>query len=295
MAAVRAMINERDQPGPGRHGEGRPRHRRVRHQPLQRRAPAHLGRQLRADELRHRRHHGRAGARPARLRVLPQVRHPGAARHPAGRRRTARRRRDDGSGGTLRHRRELRRVLRPAERGSTAADVRPRRARGLRPGRRHLPPQGLGHLPPALLGHADPRDPLRGLRNRAGAGGRAAGAPAARRQDRGRRRFATGPRAGVRQREVPDLRWSGAPRDRHDGHVHRLVLVLLPLLRRPQRHRAVRFPQDRLLVPDRPVHRRRRARHPAPDLLALLDEDDARPGADLESTSPPRACSRRAW
>ena len=40
--------------------------------------------------------------------------------------------------------------------------------------------------------------------------------------------------------------------------------------------------QDRLLVPDRPVHRRRRARHSAPDLLALLDEGDARHRPDHE-------------
>ena len=43
-----------------------------------------LGGQLRADGVRHGRDHGGAGARPARLRVLPQVRHPGAAGDPAG-------------------------------------------------------------------------------------------------------------------------------------------------------------------------------------------------------------------
>ena len=49
---------------------------------------------------------------------------------------------------------------------------------------------------------------------------------------------------------------------------------------REERPGAVRLRGSRLLVPDRPVHRRRRARHPAPDLLALLDEGDARPRAD---------------
>ena len=44
--------------------------------------------------------------------------------------------------------------------------------------------------------------------------------------------------------------------------------------------RAVRFEEDRLLVPDRSIHRRRRARHPAPDLLALLHQGDARHRAD---------------
>ena len=38
----------------------------------------------------------------------------------------------------------------------------------------------------------------------------------------------------------------------------------------------------RVLVSDRSVHRRRGARDSAPDLLALLDQGDARPGADHE-------------
>ena len=37
-----------------------------------------------------------------------------------------------------------------------------------------------------------------------------------------------------------------------------------------------------ILVPHRPVHRRRGTRHSAPDLLALLDQGDARPGHDHE-------------
>ena len=41
-------------------------------------------------------------------------------------------------------------------------------------------------------------------------------------------------------------------------------------------HGAVRFEEDRVLVSDRPIHRRRGARHPAPDLLALLHQGDAR-------------------
>ena len=76
--------------------------------------------------------------------------------------------------------------------------------------------------------------------------------------------------------QVSEVRRPSSARDRHDGHVRRFVLVLLPLLRRAQRPGAVRSREDRLLVPDRPVHRRRRARHPAPDLFALLDEGDAR-------------------
>ena len=40
--------------------------------------------------------------------------------------------------------------------------------------------------------------------------------------------------------DCPQLRRAGAPRDRHDGHVRRLVLVLHPLLRPAQRPGAVR-------------------------------------------------------
>ena len=43
--------------------------------------------------------------------------------------------------------------------------------------------------------------------------------------------------------------------------------------------------EDRLLVSHRPVHRRGGARHPAPDLLALLDQGDARPRPDQATTS----------
>ena len=45
------------------------------------------------------------------------------------------------------------------------------------------------------------------------------------------RRIAAGPRAGVRQRDVPEVRRPGATRDRHHGHFRRLVLVFLSLYR----------------------------------------------------------------
>ncbi len=74
----------------------------------------------------------------------------------------------------------------------------------------------------------------------------------------------------------PKCGGAGAARDRYHGHLHRFVLVFLPLLRSAQQPAALRPRQDRLLVRDRPVHRRRGARHSAPDLLALLHQDDAR-------------------
>ena len=49
-----------------------------------------------------------------------------------------------------------------------------------------------------------------------------------------------------------------------------------------------------ILVSHRPVHWRGGARDSAPDLLALLDKDDARPGAG-EDDEPVRPSSRRAW
>ena len=53
--------------------------------------------------------------------------------------------------------------------------------------------------------------------------------------------------------------------------------------------------EDRLLVRDRSIHRRRGARHSAPDLLALLHQDDARYRPDRRTRSRCGGCSRRAW
>ena len=77
--------------------------------------------------------------------------------------------------------------------------------------------------------------------------------------------------------DLPEVRRQGPARDGHDGHVRRLVLVLLPLPLAAQERRADRPRGRALLVPDRPLRRRHRARDPAPRLLALLDEGDARP------------------
>ena len=78
---------------------------------------------------------------------------------------------------------------------------------------------------------------------------------------------------------LPALRGQGPARDRHHGHLRRLVLVLRPL------HRAAGARADldarrRLLDERRPVYRRRRARDPAPALLAVL-----RPGDDADRPS----------
>ena len=80
--------------------------------------------------------------------------------------------------------------------------------------------------------------------------------------------------------DLPEVRWARAARDRHDGYVRRFELVLLSLHRCEECERSVRFGDGEVLVSDRSVHRRRGARDSAPDLFALLDEGDARPGLD---------------
>ena len=126
-------------------------HRPLRDEPRQRRADPDLGRRLRADGLRHRRDHGRARARRARLRVrarrfaLPVV---------AGdRRRTAR----SSTPATLR------RAVRGG-RAEGAAIVEWLAERGRGEAGDQLPPARLELLAPALLGLPDPDRLLRGVR-----------------------------------------------------------------------------------------------------------------------------------
>ena len=107
-----------------------------------------------------------------------------------------------------------------------AADLKaqgPRRQAGA------VPPARLGHLAPALLGHADPDHSLRSLRAGAGAGERPAGGAAGRSRS-GRQRQPAAQVRAVPEVRVPDVRQAGAARDRHDGHVRRLGLVLHALL-----------------------------------------------------------------
>ena len=79
--------------------------------------------QLRADGLRHGRHHVRPRPRPARLRVRPQVRPRGARRHPA-RGRAPRRRHDAGRVRRRRTRRQQRALRRPDGRRGHPEDGR---------------------------------------------------------------------------------------------------------------------------------------------------------------------------
>ena len=111
-------------------------------------------------------------------------------------------------------------------------------------GRRHgqLPPARLAGVAPAVLGLPDPRRLLPRPRDRAGPGGPAPGArPRRRRVPPDRRVAARHPRR-VPPHHLPDLRRPGRPRDRHHGHLRRLVVVLPALLRPvdPGRARSTR-------------------------------------------------------
>ena len=140
----------------------------------------------------------------------------------------------------------------------------------------HLPAARLAGQPAALLGHADPGHLLPDGRRRAGPGRRAAGAPAGDRRLRGQRRQPAQPRRGVPARRLPALRRPGPARDRHHGHLHGFVVVLVPLPVTGRAGRPGGSRDDRQLDAGRPVHRRRRARRHAPAVRPLLHQGDGR-------------------
>ncbi len=78
--------------------------------------------------------------------------------------------------------------------------------------------------------------------------------------------------------QLPGVRQAGAARDRHHGHLRGFGLVLHALLR-PDERAGHGGRRHAVLDADGPVHRRHRARHPAPAVRALLDQGDARPRA----------------
>ena len=114
------------------------------------------------------------------------------------------------------------------------------------------------------------------LRHRAGARRPAAGG-AARGLRAGRFRQSAAQARRFPELHLPEVRQAGAARDRHHGHLRRFVLVLRALLPAAGKTDAMVDERDQLLDAGRPVHRRHRARHPAPALFALLDQGDARP------------------
>ncbi len=257
-----------------------------RHQPGQRRAHPDVGRRLRADGVRHRRADGRAGARRARLRVREEVR-PGDPPCRRGRRRAAVHRR--------RHDRQLGpAVQRDAQPRGARRDRRLARPRGTGPSLGQLPPAGLAALPAALLGLPDSGGALRRVRDRAGPRRPAAGDPARRHGLQAEGPLPARRGRGLGQHDLSEVRSAGAAGDRHDGHVRRLVVVLPALLRRQQRRGGVGSGGPRAVGAGRPVHRRRRARDPAPHVRALLREGVRGHGPPRCRRSRSRRSSRRA-
>ena len=222
---------EEDPGARGGGGEDWRLHRASCREPGKRGAAPGIRRGLRADGLRDGRDHGRARARPARLRLRHRIRVAGTTGRPACRRRGG-----SGDGACQAHRGrdacELRGVRRPARARGRSQDRREARGGRPWPADGQLPPARLGVLATALLGLPDPRRLLRRVRDRSGAGRGAPGDPARDRGLQAERAAAARAGRGMGQRSVSALRPARAPRDRDYGHVRRLLLVLPSLLRR---------------------------------------------------------------
>ena len=108
------------------------------------------------------------------------------------------------------------------------------------------------------------------------------------------RREPADPRRGVPQRRLPVVRRTGEARDGHDGHLHRLVVVLVPLPVAAQGRRPGRPGDGRDVDPGPAVHGRRRARRDAPAVQPLLDQGDARRRPGRRRASRSGGCSTRA-
>ena len=146
-----------------------------------------------------------------------------------------------------------------------------------------LPAARLAHLPPAHVGHAHSDCLLRRLRDGTSVLRPASRMPAGEDRVPALRRECPAAYAVVPEHGMPEVRPGGQARNRHDGHLHVLVVVPVrlrgPLLGRrqaPDPRRAPLEPRGRGLLAARgSVHRRHRARHHAPTLHAVLHQGPA--------------------
>ena len=144
-----------------------------------------------------------------------------------------------------------------AHRGSAIAWLE---ATGRRQGGGHVSPARLADHPPALLGRADPHRLLRRAwrRCRSPRTSCRCCCPIEVRVQADWR-VAAALRARVPEHDLPDLWRPGHARDRHDGHVH-LLVVVLPALRRPaERDAGVVGGEGGEVAAGGHVHRRRRS------------------------------------
>ena len=261
-------------------------------QPGERPTRADLDRRLRADQLRHRRDHGRAGPRHARLRVRPAVRACRSCRWSI-RGDTPSVDRDDSAGRRSRRspakaRRSTPSALqRPADRRVQAARSPPTwPQRGLGRAGGQLQAARLALQPAALLGRAV-SDPARARRRRQA--DRPASAPCRPTSCRSTcRSWTTSSRTAA-----PSRRWSKAPDEwlySDASTASATSAKRTPCRNGPARAgttcgSSIRRTTSALVDPrsrtgldaGRPVHRRRRARGAAPALRPLLAQGAVRP------------------
>ena len=154
-------------------------------------------------------------------------------------------------------------------------------ARGIGEGTVQFRLKDWGISRPALLGHADPDDPLPAVRRGAGAGRSAARGAAEGGAVHRPRRFAAGQR--FRSSSTSPVPPAAAPARRETDTMDTFVDSSWYFYRFADAHND-RLPFDPakvdVLVPGRLLQRRRRARHPPPDLLALLRARVPRPRHD---------------